>query len=88
MKIPQYVQSGSSQGLRKERLSGMELLRIIAMFLVLVVHADYLHLVLQPIRMSNRIQWHHLLGCSFSHSPSDVSICSYCCLGGLVYGQS
>lgn len=41
---PPNIQFGSSQGLRKERLSGMELLRIIAMFLVLVVHANYFSL--------------------------------------------
>ena len=45
MKItPPNIQFVSSQGQRKERLSGMEMLRIIAMFLVLVVHADYFSL--------------------------------------------
>ena len=45
MKItPPNIQSGSIQGQWKERLSGMELLRIIAMFLVLVVHANYFSL--------------------------------------------
>lgn len=44
MKILPSIHQGSSHGQRRERLSGMELLRIIAMFLVLVVHADYFSL--------------------------------------------
>ena len=44
MKIIPQLQFGNSQGQQKERHSSMELLRIIAMFLVLVVHADYFSL--------------------------------------------
>lgn len=59
MKItpPLNPHQGASYGPRKERHSGMELLRIIAMFLVLVVHADYFSLGVPIVQDVQQNTW-------------------------------